>query len=89
MQRAVDVADGHDGISSLSNRLSVAHGPPQSGCVTIRRDAAYGLPSNDDWYWQIALVTSAYGLDVMVAYTDTSIDPAGAPIRATVPAACS
>ena len=47
MQRAVFVADGHDGISSLSDRLSVAHGPPRSGCVTI---------------------TSAYGLDVMLAY---------------------
>ena len=56
MECAVLVADGHDGISSLCDRLSVAHGPPQSGCVTI---------------------TSAYGLDVMVAYTETSIDPAG------------
>ena len=35
MECAVCVADGHDGISSLSHRLSVAHGPPQSGCVTI------------------------------------------------------
>jgi hypothetical protein len=39
MECAVCVADGHDGISSLCDRLSVAHGPPQSGCVTIRRDA--------------------------------------------------
>lgn len=38
---------------------------------------AYGLPTNEYWYWQIGLVTSAYGLDVTLAYTDTSIDPAG------------
>lgn len=47
------------------------------GSHSVDRFAAYGLPSADYWYWQFALVTSAYGLDVMVAYTDTSIDPAG------------
>jgi uncharacterized protein (TIGR02001 family) len=47
------------------------------GNLSVDRFAAYGIPSSDYWYWQVALVTSAYGLDVMVAYTDTSIDPAG------------
>ena len=51
------------------------------GNLSVDRFAAYGLPSSDYWYWQIALVTSAYGLDVMVAYTDTSIDPAGCEIK--------
>src|SRR5262245_6994944 len=39
MEGAISVTDGHGGHSSLSHRLSVAHGPPQSGYVTIRRDA--------------------------------------------------
>ena len=47
------------------------------GNLSVDRFASYGLPSQDYWYWQAALVTSAYGLDVMVAYIDTSIDPAG------------
>src|SRR5215213_10223016 len=47
------------------------------GNLSVDRFAAYGIPSSDYWYWQVALITSAYGLDVMVAYTDTSIDPAG------------
>ncbi len=37
----------------------------------------FGLPSQDYWYWQIGLVTSAWGLDMTVAYTDTSIEPTG------------
>jgi hypothetical protein len=37
----------------------------------------YGIPSPDYWYWQLGLVTSACGFDVTVAYTDTSIEPAG------------
>ena len=38
---------------------------------------AYGLPTNDYWYWQVGVVTSAYGLDFTVAYTDTNIEPEG------------
>ncbi len=37
----------------------------------------YGIPNNDYWYWQTGLVISAYGFDVTIAYTDTTIDYAG------------
>jgi uncharacterized protein (TIGR02001 family) len=47
------------------------------GNIWVDRFTDYGLPSNDYWYWQIGLVTSAYGVDITVAYTDTSIEPAG------------
>jgi uncharacterized protein (TIGR02001 family) len=47
------------------------------GNFWVDRFLAYGVPSNDYWYWQIGLVASAHGVDVMAAYTDTSIDPAG------------
>lgn len=33
-----------------------------------------GLPRHDWWYWQIGLVTSAIGLDITFAYTDTDIE---------------
>jgi uncharacterized protein (TIGR02001 family) len=36
-----------------------------------------GLPRNDYLYWQTGLVTSVWGLDIMVAYTDTSLEPNG------------
>ncbi|HTE37738.1 MAG TPA: hypothetical protein VK630_14445, partial [Reyranella sp.] len=38
---------------------------------------AVGLPAHDYLYWQIGLVTSVWGLDVTVAYTDTDIAPVG------------
>ena len=47
------------------------------GNIWAERYIDYGIPSSDYWYWQIGLVTTAYGLDVTIAYTDTSIDPAG------------
>jgi uncharacterized protein (TIGR02001 family) len=47
------------------------------GNVWVDRFQSFGLPSQDYWYWQIGLVASAFGLDLMVAYTDTSIDPLG------------
>ena len=47
------------------------------GNIWAERYLDYGIPSSDYWYWQIGFVTSAYGLDVTIAYTDTSIDPAG------------
>lgn len=47
------------------------------GNINVERFDVYGLPSPDYWYWQVATVVSAYGLDVSVAYTDTSIEPSG------------
>src|SRR6266508_277806 len=47
------------------------------GNIFVERFDLYGIPSADYWYWQVGLVTSAYGLDFTVAYTDTSIEPAG------------
>ena len=47
------------------------------GNINVERFLDYGVPSREYWYWQTALVTSAYGFDVMVAYTDTSIARAG------------
>ena len=38
---------------------------------------AVGLPAHDYLYWQVGLVTSVWGLDVTVAYTDTDISPVG------------
>ena len=35
------------------------------------------VPRGSDRMWRVALVTSAYGLDFTVAYTDTSIEPSG------------
>src|SRR4051812_23712254 len=47
------------------------------GNFWVEKPAQYGIPGNDYWFWQIGLVTSVWGLDVTVAYTDTSIDYAG------------
>jgi uncharacterized protein (TIGR02001 family) len=47
------------------------------GNIWVERFDLYGIPSPDYWYWQLGLVTSAYGFDVSVAYTDTSIEPSG------------
>ena len=47
------------------------------GNVWVEKPAILGLPGNDWWYWQIGLVTSVWGLDVMLAYTDTNIEVAG------------
>jgi hypothetical protein len=47
------------------------------GNIWVERFVAYGIPTSDYWYWQLGLVTTAYGLDFTVAYTDTSIEPAG------------
>ncbi len=43
----------------------------------VDRHLNYGIPSNDYWYWTLGLVTTAYGFDFTVAYTDTTIDIAG------------
>jgi uncharacterized protein (TIGR02001 family) len=47
------------------------------GNIWVERFDLYGIPSADYWYWQVGLVTRAYGLDFSVAYTDTSIEPQG------------
>jgi hypothetical protein len=49
------------------------------GNLWVERYLAYGIPSSDYCYWQFGLVTSsmAYGLDLTIAYTDTSISPEG------------
>jgi uncharacterized protein (TIGR02001 family) len=47
------------------------------GNIWVERYLDYGLPSADYWYWQFGMIISAYGLDFNLAYTDTSIEPAG------------
>ena len=47
------------------------------GNVWFEKPVGAGIPSPDYWYWQIGIVTSLYGFDVNLAYTDTSIDPSG------------
>lgn len=47
------------------------------GNQSAERFLQYGIPSPDYWFWGAGLVVSAYGLDITVAYTDTSIDVAG------------
>ena len=45
------------------------------GNFQVERFLAYGIPSSE--YWQVGLITTAYGLDFNLAYTDTSIEPSG------------
>ena len=47
------------------------------GNFWVERPLQYGIPSNDYWYWQFGVVASAFGLDMTMAYTDTSIEPGG------------
>jgi uncharacterized protein (TIGR02001 family) len=47
------------------------------GNLSVERYLQYGIPSPDYWYWQFGLVTSAYGVSMTVAYTDSSIEPSG------------
>ena len=47
------------------------------GNFWVEKPQAYGIPGNDYWFWQLGLVTSVWGLDLTVAYTDTNIDVAG------------
>ncbi len=47
------------------------------GNLSVERYLQYGIPSPDYWYWQFGLVTSAFGLDLTLAYTDTDIEPSG------------
>jgi hypothetical protein len=49
--------------------------------ISLADLAAHASPDEvlgmDNWYWQIGLITTAYGLDFNLAYTDTSIEPSG------------
>ena len=47
------------------------------GNLWVERYLQYGIPSPDYWYWQVGVVTSAFGLDLTLAYTDTNIEPSG------------
>jgi uncharacterized protein (TIGR02001 family) len=47
------------------------------GSMYVTYPDLIGLPRNDYQYWQAGLVTSIWGLDVTVAYTDTSLEPTG------------
>ena len=47
------------------------------GNQSAERFLQYGIPSPDYWFWGAGLIVGAYGLDITVAYTDTSIDVAG------------
>jgi uncharacterized protein (TIGR02001 family) len=47
------------------------------GNIWIEKPDLLGLPAHDYWYWQIGLVTSVWGLDVTLAYTDTNITSEG------------
>ncbi|MEI6202290.1 MAG: hypothetical protein WCP68_10090 [Enhydrobacter sp.] len=47
------------------------------GNLSVERYLQYGIPSPDYWYWQLGLVTSAFGLDLTLAYIDSSIEPSG------------
>jgi uncharacterized protein (TIGR02001 family) len=47
------------------------------GNFWMEKPEAQGLLANDYWYWQVGLVTSVWGLDFTVAYTDTNLEPDG------------
>lgn len=47
------------------------------GDMWMIRPRAIGLPTDDYIYWQVGLVTSVWGLDFTLAYTDTNIEPEG------------
>ena len=43
----------------------------------VEKPLAAGLPTPEYWYWQFGIIAHLYGVDVNVAYTDTSIEPPG------------
>lgn len=47
------------------------------GNLWVENFLADSLPSSDYWYWQVGVVTSVWGLDFHLAYTDTSISYEG------------
>ena len=47
------------------------------GNVWVENPALLQLQGDNWWYWQVGVVTSVWGLDIMLAYTDTNIEVAG------------
>jgi uncharacterized protein (TIGR02001 family) len=47
------------------------------GNVWFEKPEVLALPGSDYWYWQLGLVTSVWGLDITLAYTDTNIEASG------------
>mgnify|MGYP006267327733 CR=1 FL=1 len=47
------------------------------GNVWIEKPEQAGIPNPEYWYWQVGIVTKLYGIDLNIAYTDTTIDVAG------------
>lgn len=47
------------------------------GNTWVEKPNILELPGNEFWFWQIGLVTSAWGLDLTLAYTDTNIEVSG------------
>ena len=47
------------------------------GNYWIEKPQVLELPGSDYWYWQLGLVTSVWGLDITLAYTDTNIETSG------------
>ncbi|SKA34081.1 conserved hypothetical protein [Enhydrobacter aerosaccus] len=43
------------------------------GNYQVQNPLPYGISVNDYWYWQIGFVTSAFGPDMMIAYTGTNL----------------
>jgi len=44
------------------------------GHFSVDRPLQYGIGVPDYWYWQLGLVTSAFGLDMTIAYADTTLE---------------
>ncbi len=47
------------------------------GNTWVEKPNILSLPGNEYWFWQVGLVTSVWGLDLTVAYTDTNIEADG------------
>lgn len=47
------------------------------GNTWVEKPQILELPGNDFWFWQVGLVASFLGVDLMLAYTDTNIDYSG------------
>jgi len=47
------------------------------GNTWIERPEVLELPGNEFWFWQLGVVASFWGLDLTLAYTDTTIEASG------------
>lgn len=47
------------------------------GNLWVEKPDILDLPGNDYWFWQLGVVTSFWGLDLTLAYTDTNITTEG------------